>query len=190
MSRPSPVHVSAALIFIFLIYILVVGHSSPAGTRPFFEESHLPNVKWTVSNAIYDESKSKSLETTKGIEHATWPTPSTGPNESATNEDDRLSHYNTIDEALTDNEAWQKQSSSYFSKPTIAKVSMLYGDDPHPAYVRALRSHRLHNERFNYGMFVLQEDAVGGFWNKPLYLLSILMQELAKAPSERLHWLM
>lgn len=67
---------------------------------------------------------------------------------------------------------------------------MLYGSNPKPAYVRALRSHRLHNERFNYDMLVLEEDALGGFWNKPTYLLSLIMNELAKNPAERLQWLM
>lgn len=88
------------------------------------------------------------------------------------------------------NEDDKSDRMKYAEGPTIAKVSMLYGQNPQSSYVRALRSHRVHNRRFNYGMFVLEEDAVGGFWNKPLYLLSLLMQELSKPPSERLQWLM
>lgn len=67
---------------------------------------------------------------------------------------------------------------------------MLYGDKPKSEYIRAVRSHREHNERFNYAMLVLEQDAVGGFWNKPLYLLSLIVQELAKPAAERLEWLM
>lgn len=76
------------------------------------------------------------------------------------------------------------------SRPTIGKVSMLYGQNPAQSYLRALKSHRIHNERFNYAMFVLEQDAIGGFWNKPMYLLSIIMNELSKPPAERLQWLM
>ena len=76
------------------------------------------------------------------------------------------------------------------TKPTIAKVSMLYGENPEPVYVRALRSHLVHNKRFNYAMFVLTEEAIGGFWNKPMYLLSLMIQELSKPSAERLRWLM
>lgn len=74
--------------------------------------------------------------------------------------------------------------------PRIGKVTMLYGETPNPLYERAVRSHRLHNERWNYPMFVLREQITGGYWNKPSYLLSLIVQELAKPRSERLEWLM
>lgn len=74
--------------------------------------------------------------------------------------------------------------------PRISKVTMLYGAEPNPYYVRALRSHRTHNERWNYGMHVLDQDIVGGYWNKPSYIMSIIVQELAKPPGERTEWLM
>lgn len=76
------------------------------------------------------------------------------------------------------------------STPRIAKVSMLYGAETNPYYVRALRSHRRHNERWNYGMHILQQDIVGGFWNKPSYLLSLIVNELAKPPTDRVEWFM
>lgn len=86
--------------------------------------------------------------------------------------------------------AGQDSSGDYASRPTIGKVSMLYGANPSPLYARALKSHHIHNQRFNYAMFVLEQDAVGGFWNKPVYLLSLIMAELSKPPAERLQWLM
>lgn len=91
---------------------------------------------------------------------------------------------------MTEDDILDSEPVDHYIKPTIAKVSMLYGENPEPSYVRALRSHRTHNKRFNYAMFVLTEDAVGGFWNKPMYLLSLIMQELSKPPAERLQWLM
>lgn len=98
--------------------------------------------------------------------------------------------WSTADEPKAEDDIVKSEFVDYSTKPTIAKVSMLYGENPESTYVRALRSHRMHNKRFNYAMFVLTEDAVGGFWNKPIYLLSLIMQELSKPPAERLQWLM
>lgn len=67
---------------------------------------------------------------------------------------------------------------------------MLYGNPPHPLYERAIRSHSLHNKRWNYPFYVLREDIAGGYWNKPAYLLHLLIAELAKPASQRLEWLM
>lgn len=39
-------------------------------------------------------------------------------------------------------------------------------------------------------MKVLQQDFVGGLWNKPAYLLSLVLQELEKPASEQAKWLM
>ena len=71
----------------------------------------------------------------------------------------------------------------------IAKVSMLYGN-PNPLYERALQSHERHAQRWGYPMYVLEEDISEGFWNKPSYVLSLVIQELAKPPGKRCEWLM
>lgn len=73
--------------------------------------------------------------------------------------------------------------------PRIAKVSMLYGQS-NSIYERALRSHRWHNERWDYPFHILRYEIAGGFWNKPSYLLSLIVNELAKPPQERMEWLM
>lgn len=72
--------------------------------------------------------------------------------------------------------------------PRVAKVSMLYGAST--LYERAVRSHRTHNEQFNYPMRVLREEITGGYWNKPSYLLALVVAELAKPAAERAEWLM
>lgn len=74
-------------------------------------------------------------------------------------------------------------------RPRVAKVSMLYGKE-NTIYERAIRSHRLHDEKFNYPFQVLREEVAGGYWNKPSYLLSLVVNELAKAAGERTEWLM
>jgi hypothetical protein len=89
-------------------------------------------------------------------------------------------------------------SDSTFSKDNVgsnahnrpvAKVSMLYGK-PNVLYERALRSHLRHARRWGYPMQVLQQEILAGFWNKPSYLLAVIIQELSKPPSRRVEWLM
>lgn len=76
----------------------------------------------------------------------------------------------------------------YQSKPTIAKVMMIYGDKP--IYQRALDTHREHSRRFGYPHIVLRTSILDSVWSKPAILLSLLLQELQKPPSERLEWLL
>lgn len=71
----------------------------------------------------------------------------------------------------------------------VAKVSMLYGKR-NLLYERALRSHQRHANRWGYPMYVLREDISVGFWNKPSYLLSLVVQELTKPSAERAEWFM
>lgn len=71
----------------------------------------------------------------------------------------------------------------------IAKVSMLYGKTNH-MYERALQSHERHGKRWGYPMHVLRQDISVGFWNKPSYLMSLVINELAKPAGERMEWLM
>lgn len=69
----------------------------------------------------------------------------------------------------------------------IAKLSMLYGE-PNPLYERALAAHVPHNERFGYGMYVLREKTLPGYWSKPAYILDQILAELASPEDERLEW--
>ena len=66
---------------------------------------------------------------------------------------------------------------------------MLYGK-PNPLYDGALKSHERHAQRWGYSMNILQRDIMGGYWNKPSYLLSLVLRELVKPPSEQIEWLM
>ncbi|KAF2104333.1 hypothetical protein NA57DRAFT_51166 [Rhizodiscina lignyota] len=70
----------------------------------------------------------------------------------------------------------------------ISKVSMLFGKND--LYERALETHREHNEMHGYGMKVLREQLTDGYWNKLLYILSLLVEELAKPPTRRIEWFM
>ncbi|KAK3174012.1 hypothetical protein K4F52_010318 [Lecanicillium sp. MT-2017a] len=78
-----------------------------------------------------------------------------------------------------------------FDAPTnrLMAVSMLYGQ-PEPHYLRALQTHFRHNEKWGYAMHVLETDFAAGYWNKPYYMLALIIHELAKPPHERTEWLM
>lgn len=71
----------------------------------------------------------------------------------------------------------------------VAKVSMLYGETNH-MYERALQSHERHGKLWGYPMHILRQDISVGFWNKPSYLLSLVISELTKPAGERKEWLM
>ncbi|KAL4907584.1 hypothetical protein BDW74DRAFT_176335 [Aspergillus multicolor] len=66
---------------------------------------------------------------------------------------------------------------------------MLYGAR-NPLYERALQSHRRHAEGWGYGMEVLQNEIAVGYWNKPSYLLALVVNELSKPIAERVEWIM
>ena len=74
-------------------------------------------------------------------------------------------------------------------QPTIGKISILFGK-PNPTYERALRLHDVQNQYYDYPMFILRENLLHGLWSKPAYILSVLLQELAKPKESRLKWLM
>jgi len=69
------------------------------------------------------------------------------------------------------------------------KVTGLYGHD-NELYEAAIRSHGEHDRLHGYEMKVLREKIVNGHWSKPAYLLSLLVQELAKGEQERAEWMM
>lgn len=70
----------------------------------------------------------------------------------------------------------------------IAKATMLF--DPNDLYERALDTHRHHNAKHGYKLKVLDRPVTEGYWNKLLYLLSLMTEELAKPAKDRIEWLM
>ncbi|KAI1619616.1 hypothetical protein EDD37DRAFT_201280 [Exophiala viscosa] len=71
----------------------------------------------------------------------------------------------------------------------IAKVSMLYGEI-NELYERAMVTHQTHSSRQGYIQLVLRNQLAQGYWNKPYYLLALLLSEMSKEPWLRLKWLM
>ena len=76
----------------------------------------------------------------------------------------------------------------------IAKLSMLLPPQS-PALVRAVASHDAHNARWGYRSQILQRSMLDGvtrdpIWNKPAFVLSVLMEEMRKPPEHRLEWIL
>jgi hypothetical protein len=74
------------------------------------------------------------------------------------------------------------------SKPSIAKVTIVFGDSP--TYQRALKTHEEHSRKFGYRMHVLRSGILDGVWTKPAFLLSLLLEELVKPKTERIDWIL
>jgi hypothetical protein len=71
----------------------------------------------------------------------------------------------------------------------IGMVSMLIGDT-NPTYERALRTHLRHGEIQGYETFVMRSNVLDTMYNKPMFILNILMDEMKKPFHERLEWLL
>lgn len=74
----------------------------------------------------------------------------------------------------------------------IGKLTMLYYNEVSKDtiwYEKALSGHKEHNMRFGYKHFVLRHEIVPDIWSKQAFILSILLQELAKPMGDRLEWL-
>lgn len=71
----------------------------------------------------------------------------------------------------------------------IGMVSMLIGDT-NPTYERALKTHLRHGEIQGYETFVMRSNILDMMYNKPMFILNILMDEMKKPFHERLEWLL
>jgi hypothetical protein len=73
------------------------------------------------------------------------------------------------------------------SLPVVAKVSMLYGDNEY--YTRAIETHIRHAKRHGYPAYVLRQELITGVWNKLLYLIDVMVQELRRG-DQGVKWIM
>ena len=74
-------------------------------------------------------------------------------------------------------------------RTSMGKVTMLFGDR-NAAYERAVMTHQYHADIQGYENYVLRAEMIDGIWNKPSYLLFLIMRELKRPPKERLQWLL
>ena len=75
--------------------------------------------------------------------------------------------------------------------PRIRQATMIYQTDKYNVvYERAVDSHLRHGERWGVPTHILRHDIVeAGYFNKPAYLLGLIINELAKPYGKRSDWL-
>ena len=79
--------------------------------------------------------------------------------------------------------------------PRLAQVSMQYGDKFDLMYERGLRTHIENGEKWGYPTHYLRFDIVGkgevaeGVYDKLLYLLTIMVNEMTKPFGKRAEWI-
>ena len=79
--------------------------------------------------------------------------------------------------------------------PRLAQVSMQYGDNFDLMYERGLRTHIENGEKWGYPTHYLRHDIVGqgnvaeGVYDKLLYLLTIMVNEMTKPFGKRAEWI-
>ncbi|KAH6960085.1 galactosyl transferase GMA12/MNN10 family protein [Ilyonectria sp. MPI-CAGE-AT-0026] len=73
-------------------------------------------------------------------------------------------------------------------RPRLAAVTAQFGK-PHRHYQRALGTHALHGLVQQTEVHVLSNKIMDDLWNKPAFLLEILLEEMSKPADQRLDWL-
>ena len=105
----------------------------------------------------------------------------------------KISESNTVPKDSSLQNATTIDQSSNSSEPRIVQVSMLFGEQDNEIYQRCLDTHFEHGKRWGYRTHVLRQEIRTNKYfllNKPLYVLSYLLTEMAKKPHERAAWLM
>jgi hypothetical protein len=69
----------------------------------------------------------------------------------------------------------------------FAMASMHYGDNQY--YERAIKIHLRYADRHGYSTYVLREDIYNGVWNKIVYLMHAILNEMAKGTAGA-RWIM
>ncbi|KAL1616777.1 hypothetical protein SLS54_008169 [Diplodia seriata] len=82
-----------------------------------------------------------------------------------------------------------RENSTWASNTRIGKCTAFFGK-MRPTYERARRSHDMHNRIHGITPLVLRQQLVEGLWNKPAFILSVILDELRKPKDERLEWLL
>ena len=75
--------------------------------------------------------------------------------------------------------------------PRIRKATMIYDTDKFNAvYERSVDSHIAHGKKWNNPTHILRHDVVdAGFFNKPAFLLGLVIQEMSKTYGQRADWI-
>jgi hypothetical protein len=86
-----------------------------------------------------------------------------------------------------------RQSCAEFSphKPGKARIGVVTAQfgDPEAHYSKALQTHHLHSMIHSTELHVLCEPMIDDLWNKPAFILALLLDEMQKPEHKRLEWI-
>lgn len=74
------------------------------------------------------------------------------------------------------------------SKTRVGTVTAHFGH-PQKHYQKALKTHLLHSMIHGSSLEVMCTPVIDDLWNKPVFILSLLLDEMMKPPQERLEWM-
>lgn len=93
-----------------------------------------------------------------------------------------------IEEATSRRATCRKYSPFVTGRARIATVTAHFGK-PDEHYRKAFRTHLLHSLIHGTEVRVLCDRIIDDLWNKPAFILSLLMHEMLKPARERLEWI-
>ncbi|TKA25888.1 hypothetical protein B0A50_05643 [Salinomyces thailandicus] len=73
------------------------------------------------------------------------------------------------------------------ARTRIGKCTILFNGNSF--WERSIRTHEQHDKMHGYRLHVLRQKLLDDVWDKPAYILSLLLRELSKPDAERLEWL-
>lgn len=75
--------------------------------------------------------------------------------------------------------------------PRVRQATMIYETETFNAiYERSINTHIKHGEQWGVPTHILRHDIVeAGFFNKPAYILGLIIEEMAKPSSKRAGWI-
>ncbi|KAI7394556.1 glycosyltransferase family 34 protein, partial [Hortaea werneckii] len=73
------------------------------------------------------------------------------------------------------------------ARTRIGKCTILFNGNSF--WERSIQTHEQHDKIHGYRLHVLRQKLLDDVWDKPAYILSLLLRELAKPNAERLEWL-
>lgn len=94
-----------------------------------------------------------------------------------------------IDESINKHASCRKFSPFTTGRARIATVTAHFGPVSEH-YQKAFKTHLLHSLIHGTEVRVMCDPVVDDLWNKPAYILSLLMREMMIPPSRRLEWVM
>lgn len=94
-----------------------------------------------------------------------------------------------IDESINKHASCRKFSPFTTSRARIATVTAHFGAVSEH-YKKAFKTHLLHSLIHGTEVRVMCDPIIDDLWNKPAYILSLLMREMMKPSNQRLEWIM